>query len=461
MKISFIVPVLNEGEGLKDCLQRLQAFRDQGHEVLVVDGGSKDGSVSGLSEIADRVEISTPGRSRQMNRGAELADGDILLFLHADTLLPEGGLLGVLEACQQGDWGWFDVELGTGSGDGLQQPGQGSQWPYRLIAWMMSRRSRLTSVCTGDQALFVKKSLFLEAGGFPDIPLMEDIALSKLLRRRASAVVVSNKARTSARRWQQNGLISTVWLMWLLRLRYFFGASPESLVNVYYPKSDRLFPSARVGVFAREPVVGRVKTRLIPELGAERALDLYKAMTTRLMSICMSSELAGIELWVSSNPSQEYFLSICKKQNIYLQTAGDLGGKMNSAIAAMLSREGVDQALLLGTDCPSIDTEYLHLALSSLAELEREATNEDGSGKSPPAVVLGPAEDGGYVLIAMNRELPGAFQGIEWGSDEVLAKTLAYLQDNGIKYRLLPVLWDVDRPEDLQKLGVLDPPLHY
>ncbi|MBT6056932.1 MAG: glycosyltransferase, partial [Gammaproteobacteria bacterium] len=172
-KISFILPVLNEKRLVGPQLERLQVYRSAGHEVLLIDGGSSDGSPSGLAGLVDYVDIAPPGRSSQMNRGAELASGDILLFLHIDTILPESADTLIRDACKQAEWGWFDVELAD---DG---------WPYRLISWMMNRRSRITAVCTGDQALFVKRGLFLDVGGFPALPLMEDVAISKLLRGRS------------------------------------------------------------------------------------------------------------------------------------------------------------------------------------------------------------------------------------------------------------------------------------
>ena len=199
-------------------------------EIILVDDCSSDDTVENAAGLADRIEISAPGRSIQMNRGAELAQGDLLLFLHIDTSLPAqadqliAAAMNPVAHKQRRQWGWFDIRLSNPS------------LAYRIIAAAMNLRARCTAVCTGDQALFVTAELFHRLGGFPAIPLMEDIAMSKLLRRAAKPAPIKTAALTSNRRWQQHGLVKTVLLMWWLRLRYFLGASPEVLVKQYYPR---------------------------------------------------------------------------------------------------------------------------------------------------------------------------------------------------------------------------------
>ena len=219
--LSIILPVLNEEASLPDVLARLQYLRQQGHEVIVVDGGSHDNSLMLAQQSADKVIVSQPGRAIQMNSGAELATGDILLFLHADTILPEEveRILSEIE----GDtfWGRFDVRL------------SGRRFIFRIIEAMMNFRSRITSVATGDQAIFITTGLFEKAGGYPEIALMEDIAISKQLSRVSRPVCVSNRVVTSSRRWEDRGIIKTILLMWKLRLYYFFGMSPQKISRMY------------------------------------------------------------------------------------------------------------------------------------------------------------------------------------------------------------------------------------
>lgn len=222
--VSIVIPVLNDLMVLKALLPGLQAHRGAGHEVIVVDGGSTDGSVTYARAFADRVLMTGTGRGRQMNLGAANARHDILLFLHADSLLPREGIAGILKALGNAGqhWGRFDVRLDA--------PGIA----YGVIASLMNLRSRLTGVATGDQGIFVRKPVFLEAGGYQSIPLMEDVALSKTLRRHSWPVCLDTRLVTSARRWQQNGIAGTVLLMWGLRLAYFLGVDPERLARIYH-----------------------------------------------------------------------------------------------------------------------------------------------------------------------------------------------------------------------------------
>ncbi len=222
------MPVRNEVQLITRQLQRLQVYRAAGHEVIVVDGGSSDGSLEIATGLVDRLESSAAGRATQMNRGAALASGDILLFLHVDTSLPDHADQLIFSALTDHDclWGWFDVRLSN------------KRLRYRMIAAMMNLRSRISSVCTGDQALFVQRQLFEELGGFPAIELMEDVAISKTLRRRGKPARPGGFAITSSRRWEEKGFIPTLLLMWKLRFLYFIGVSPSRLLAMYYSAHD-------------------------------------------------------------------------------------------------------------------------------------------------------------------------------------------------------------------------------
>ena len=469
-KISVILPVLNEAACISRRLRQLHAFRRQGHELIVADGGSSDDTVALAGPLADRVLTGARGRALQMNQAAAVAGGDILLFLHADTQLPEAAAALVEAALENAGWGWFDVRL--------DNPAR----HYRVIAWCMNRRARITRVCTGDQALFVKRELFVEIGCFPEIPLMEDVAISKRLRKRAASAVIDAVAVTSSRRWEQRGVSATVLLMWKLRLLYFSGVSPVRLVRFYYPdypihdpgikkpaaaavavqavtaasqdlpRKDYRYPTTRIVLFARAPVLGQVKTRLQPELGAEGSLALYKAMVRRMVTNVTDAKPAPLALWVSSNPSHEFFLSICNKESIHLQKGEDLGRRMSYSVTRTLASrshdgEPVEKVVIIGSDCPVLDGDYLAAAIEAL-----DAGND---------VVIGPAEDGGYVLIGLKYHYSGLFEGIDWGTERVLRQTLAYLDRTAIRYTCLDTLWDVDRPRDLARLQTLVPTLTY
>lgn len=229
-RVSVIIPVLNDAESLKSQQSLLGAVRGRGHEIIVVDGGSRDGSRRVAREITPNVLEAARGRAAQMNAGARAATGEMLLFLHADTHLEPQALQSALEQLQRhGEpcWGRFEVRL------------DGEHWLYRVIETMMNLRSRVTGIATGDQAICVSRTLFERAGGFPLIPLMEDVALSKRLRKRASPVCLGQRVVTSTRRWARHGIVATTLLMWRLRLSYFFGADPARLARIYYrPEID-------------------------------------------------------------------------------------------------------------------------------------------------------------------------------------------------------------------------------
>jgi len=222
-KLSIIIPALDEGEEIVATLDRLAHLRALGVEVIVVDGGSHDATVQRARMRSDRVISAPRGRASQMNAGAGKASGDVLLFLHADTRLPDDAehlVLGGLDRAGR-VWGRFDARI------------EGKRPLLSLVAWFMNVRSRLTGIATGDQAIFVRRDAFNAVGGFPPIPLMEDIAVSKQLKRRSPPLCLRELVVTSGRRWERNGIFSTILLMWWLRLAFFFGADPKKLARRY------------------------------------------------------------------------------------------------------------------------------------------------------------------------------------------------------------------------------------
>jgi rSAM/selenodomain-associated transferase 2 len=223
MRLSIIMPVLDEGEAIAATLDSLIDLRTLGTEVIVVDGGSRDATVQRARLRADRVIAGPRGRALQMNMGAKAASGEVLLFLHADTRLPRTADRLVLDGLERTgrEWGWFRVRI-AGAHPGL-----------RLVAFMMNLRSRMSGIATGDQAIFVKRDLFAALGGFPQIPLMEDIVLCRQLKRKGRPLCIRTRVTTSGRRWEANGLMRTIVLMWWLRLAFFFGADAAVLAERY------------------------------------------------------------------------------------------------------------------------------------------------------------------------------------------------------------------------------------
>ncbi len=226
MRLAIIVPVLNEAPTIEAALQRLQPLRRRGARVIVVDGGSQDGTLVKAAALADRVIASARGRAVQMNAGARdeaAADVDVLLFLHADTVLPPDADIAIFRAVsnQPRCWGRFDVHI-----DGRHP---WLPWIARLMNW----RSRATGICTGDQAIFCTRSAFSALQGFAAIPLMEDIEFSRRAGSMTPPIALRERVTTSGRRWERNGVARTVLLMWRLRLAYWLGADPKDLAQRY------------------------------------------------------------------------------------------------------------------------------------------------------------------------------------------------------------------------------------
>ena len=222
MKLSIVIPVLDEAAVIGDTLSSLAPIRARGHEVIVADGGSADATRELAEPLADRVIAAPRGRARQMNAGASAARGNALVFLHADTRLPADADELILDSLKRNLWGRFDVAI------------EGRSMLLPVIAFLMNSRSRLSGIATGDQAIFVRRDAF---NGFPEIALMEDVAFSKAMKRHSPAACLRAKAVTSGRRWDEEGVLRTMLLMWRLRLAYFLGAAPDELARRYANKT--------------------------------------------------------------------------------------------------------------------------------------------------------------------------------------------------------------------------------
>jgi rSAM/selenodomain-associated transferase 2 len=224
VRLSVVIPTLNEAAGIGECLRRLEDLRDRGAQIIVVDGGSADDTVEQARPLCDIVIRAPRGRASQMNAGARVAEGEILLFLHADTVLPNGAdflIRAALASDVSQPWGRFDVDI------------DGSAPLLRVVERAMSTRSRLTGIATGDQAIFCMREVFVGVGGFPEVPLMEDIAFSARMRRLFLPHCLRARVVTSGRRWEKHGVVRTILLMWGLRLGY---APAKAAANAISPR---------------------------------------------------------------------------------------------------------------------------------------------------------------------------------------------------------------------------------
>ena len=429
------MPVLQEGATLLQRLHALRPLRARGARLVVADGGSRDSTWALARAHADLVVCAPRGRASQMNAGAQalLADPDIdtLLFLHADTQLPGDADLLIAQALAQErgvfkKWGRFDVRI------------DGPHPLLRVVERMMNWRSRISGVATGDQAIFVQRAAFEAVGGFPDIALMEDIAMSAQLKRLSPPACVGVPVHTSARRWEKHGVLRTIVLMWRLRAAYFLRGDPQALALRYGYAAASAVPCAAVAVLAKAPVPGLAKTRLAPALGLAGAARAQRRFTLDTLHCARAAALGPINLWCAPDAQHRFFRAVRGQVDTCLaQRVGDLGARMGQAFQIHFDKHPYLPLLLVGTDCPTLAPGHLQQAARALQDHD---------------VVLIPAEDGGYVLIGMRRWVPQALQKITWSTNQVLLQTRQQLRVSGASWTELDALWDVDEPADWERL---------
>lgn len=408
VSVTAVVPVLNDSAPLAALLEGLAGC--EGLEIIVVDGGSRDDPASVCRRFSVPCIAARRGRAAQMRTGIAHARGDTIWLLHADagaTAAHFEALRGVAAAHV---WGRFDVRL------------SGREPAFGVIGWCMNRRSWLSNICTGDQGIFVGCALLDAVGGVPNQPLMEDIELSKRLRRLARARRLRVPLPVSARRWERDGILRTVLLMWGLRLRYFLGAQPDDLAGRYYPRP-------RIAILARSPERGAVKRRLAAALGEEAAFDAHVELVEDTLAALRGGAF-DCELWFAG--ARNAALDDWAHRHgarLLRQPETDLGGRMLAAL-----RGGAQ--LVIGTDIPEITAGYVETALDALERAD---------------VVIGPVEDGGYCLIGMTTPRAALFEDIAWGGGDVCEHTLAKAASLGLNVVTLETLWDVDDADDHQR----------
>ncbi len=424
MKLAIVVPVLNEAITLAARLQALAPLRARGAELLVVDGGSSDGTEAIAQALADRVLRAPRGRASQLNAGAAASHADVLLFLHADTQLPADADRWIEQALQQRHrWGRFDVRI------------EGRHALMPMVAWFMNRRSRFSGIATGDQALFVQRRLFESVGGFAALPLMEDIDLSQRLKAIEAPACLRERVTTSGRRWDQHGFWRTVLLMWRLRAANALGTDANTLALRY---GYRPRAPASVVIMAKAPVAGLAKTRLIPLLGAAGAARAQRGFALRTLATARAASTGNVTLWCAPDPAHRFFRALARHRgvNTVTQPEGDLGIRMATAMSHHFAKSSHTPLLIVGTDCPVLTREHLQQAADALQTHD---------------AVLIPAEDGGYVLIGMRKPVPEVFAEVAWSTPQVLVQTRERLSLAGASWHELPTLWDVDEPVDWQR----------
>ncbi|QCB46586.1 TIGR04283 family arsenosugar biosynthesis glycosyltransferase [Hydrogenophaga sp. PAMC20947] len=430
LKLAIVVPVLNEAMTLPAALAELEALRAHGVVVIVVDGGSSDATVAVAAKGADAVLTAPRGRAAQMNAGAchPLARrADVLLFLHADTRLPANAHVLVAKALEGGaDWGRFDVRI------------DGRHPLLPMVAAFMNWRSRKTRIATGDQALFVRRTVWASLGGFAPIPLMEDVELSARLRAVSEPANIAQPVHTAGRRWDERGFWRTVLMMWRLRAAYALGRDPTALARRYgyAPRA----PSA-VAIMAKAPLPGLAKTRLAPVLGDAGAARAQRRFILRTLTTACQASTGPVTLHCTP-PAHRLFHLLTMRWGVACvgQVDGDIGCRMRAVMAEHFAQAAAPPLLIVGTDCPVLTPAILQTCADTLV-------NHDA--------VLIPAEDGGYVLIGLRKRLPQVFEAVDWSTPRVMGQTRERLKAQGVSWRELPALWDVDDPVDWERWQAL------
>ena len=224
-KFSIVIPVLHESDRINSLIENIEGLTGDGsHEVIVVDGSPTKDTIWAIDNENIIKLVSLKGRARQMNAGAAVAKGEILIFLHADTELPRNALRGINSAMAQGQYVGGAFELGIVS----------HKIKFKMLARWASLRCRLTGIPYGDQAIFIKRDYFKSLGGYKDIPLMEDVELMRRIKRRGGKIcIVPEQVKTSPRRWEEEGFIYVNARNAFLFTSYIFGVSPEKLASFY------------------------------------------------------------------------------------------------------------------------------------------------------------------------------------------------------------------------------------
>ena len=418
--ITVVIPSFNDGPRLQRLLPELPAG-DERTEVIVVDGGSTDSTRDHVSAHSHVAWISAKkGRAEQMNAGARSASGDILLFIHSDSRMPEGWVDAVEAAVRNPafSFGAFRFALDD---DGLQA---------RVVERGVRFRSKYLGLPYGDQGLFIRANDFEKSGGFPVVPIMEDVLLVRALKRSGRVSILELPLHTSPRRWRRNGYIRQTWMNLSTYFLYRLGIPLENLARRYAKDSRAVI------MFCKYPEPGQVKTRLAASIGDAEAAHVYRHMVAHtLKSLRRLRAHAKVFVFYAPAEAAEKMKGWLGRGHRYIpQSTGSLGDRMLDAFW-FASLEGHGATLIVGTDCPDLRPAQLEQAFSALE-------NHD--------VVLGPTHDGGYFLIGTTQPQPALFHGIAWSTPSVMSQTLRRAEEAALRAATLDPLRDVDTLEDLQ-----------
>lgn len=434
-ELSVVVPTLDEARHLPRLLRDLQAM-DPDPEVVVVDGGSRDGTPELARRAGARVVPARPSRGGQLRAGARVARGRWLLFLHADSrLTPEAARAAAafLARADEGRAAYFPFAV------------DGQAWWWRALELGQRLRERLAGLVYGDQGLLVSRTLYEAVDGHPDWPLMEDVEVVRRIRRAGRLERLEVPLPTSPRRYRREGPLRG-WLRNAVLVSLFrLGVPPRRLVAWYAPEPPapppaRTRPKApgssrrTLLVFAKAPRPGTVKTRLAADVGDAEATRIYRALGSGVVDAVRTGPWTTVVCYAPADARPEMRRWLGDPHLVFRpQAGGDLGRRMERAVEDAFA-EGADAVCVVGADTPCIDGGLVDRAFHALEDHD---------------VVLGPAKDGGYWLVGVDRPRPELFRDVPWSTPRVLEVTRARVRAAGLREQLLPVLADVDRLDDV------------
>lgn len=420
-KYSVIIPTLNEEKHIASCIDNINKCLP-GAEIIVTDGGSKDNTLQIATNKGTMILSSLNGRGNQLNLGAEKASSDILIFLHADTVLPKNSnsLIDNIFTNKKVQVATFKMNFDI------------DNRILNFYSWF----TRFDSIFTrfGDCGIVVRKSYFKEGNHFPKWKLFEDVHFLRTARKKAGVFTVPEFVTTSARRFLQNGFIRTQLRNFVYIIQYLIYGKPKSLYSKYNKMKN--FNKKAVIVFAKYPQKGKVKTRLASTLGERFAADFYK--------VCAEHTFKEI-LKVNKNDTRHFlFYSDENDKNkirkwthfkflLFNQQGEDLGEKMLNAFHSVFKND-VSKSIIIGTDLPDISSYIINDAFELLNESD---------------VVLGPATDGGYYLLGMKKIIKELFIELPWSTEKLFRQTLKVINDLNLQVSILPELSDIDTESDL------------
>jgi rSAM/selenodomain-associated transferase 2/rSAM/selenodomain-associated transferase 1 len=396
-------------------------------EIIVVDGDHRGSTIQCVKEPTVITMKAKKGRAIQMNKGSANAAGDILLFLHADTILPEKGFDKIISVMKTGKYaaGAFNYDI------------ESRNLFLRFIYYTSYLRSKISRITYGDQGIFIRKDYFEKIGGYPEIPIMEEVELMKKVKKNKDKIyILKDGVKTSARRYEEEGIIYGWLRNHRVRILYFFGVSPELLLKYYPDARQKKQIKCGLVLFLKYPQKGKIKTRLAKRIGDTLTLQLYECFIRDMLDKLIS---LPYDLRIFVAPPDKV-TAMCQWLDrdlpVHGQEGRDLGERMKQTFDKMFQM-GYEACVLIGSDFPDLPVSVLSDAFEGL---------------KTAGAVIAPAADGGYYLIGFQhlhfRE--SVFQNVAWSTDRVFRQTMDIIKQEKIRVKTLREWWDMDDLNELK-----------